>query len=66
MDKITGTGNWIEILSLILIVLSFYFSLSFFYYLKLGDERAIKQTKLAAVICLALSLFIPAIVNGYK
>jgi len=66
MDKITGTGNWIEILSLILMVLSFYFSLSFFYYLKLGDERAIKQTKLAAVICLALSLFIPAIFNLYK
>ncbi len=67
MDNLNfmGTGNWLGILSLILIVLCFYFSLSFFQYLKLGDERLIKQSKLVAVFCLALSLLIPAIFNFY-
>ncbi|MFC5588157.1 hypothetical protein ACFPRA_04640 [Sporosarcina soli] len=67
MDNLNfmGTGNWLGILSLILIVLCFYFSLSFFQYLKLGDERLIKQSKFAAVFFLALSLLIPAIFNFY-
>ncbi len=60
-----GTGNWIGILSTILIVLCFYFSLTFFQNLKLGDERLIKQSKLAAVLCLALSLLIPALYSPY-
>ena len=67
MDNIIfmGAGNLLGILSLVLIVLCFYFSLSFFHYLKLGDERLIKQSKFAAVLCLALSLLIPAIFNFY-
>jgi hypothetical protein len=63
--NLMGTANWLGIFSVILIVLCFYFSLSFFYYLKLGDERLIKQSKFAAVLCLALSLLIPAIYNFY-
>ncbi|MBS4175555.1 hypothetical protein KHA87_20065 [Bacillus sp. FJAT-49736] len=60
-----GTGNWLGILSTIFIVLSFYFGLSFFQYLKLGDERLIKQSKIAAVICLAFGLLIPVFYGLY-
>ena len=60
-----GAGNWLGILSTILIVLTFYFSLTFFQHLKLDDERLIKQSKLAAVFCLALSLLIPALYSLY-
>lgn len=60
-----GVGNWLGILSLILIVLCFYFSLSFFQYVKSGNERLSKQSKSVAVLCLALSLLIPAIFNIY-
>ena len=60
-----GTGNWLGILSTILIILCFYFTLTFFQSLKSGDERIIRQYKLAAVISLALGLFIPAIYNLY-
>ena len=55
--------KWLDSLSLMLIVLCFYFTLTFFHYLKLGDERIIKQSKLAAVIFLALSLLLPVINN---
>ena len=67
MDNITfmGAGNWLGIISMILIVLCLYFSLTFFQHLKLGDERLIKQSKLAAVFCLALSLLIPALYGLY-
>ncbi|MEI5909096.1 hypothetical protein WAK64_18765 [Bacillus spongiae] len=63
MDDTTliSAGNWIGVLSIILLVLCFYFSLTFFQYLKLGDERTIKQSKLAAVSFLALGLLIPAL-----
>ena len=63
----TGMGirNWLGVFSATFIVLCFYFSLTFFQYLKLGDERLIKQSKLAAVLCLALSLLIPALYNLY-
>ena len=42
------TEDWLGILSTILIVLGFYFGLTFIQYLKLGDERTIKQSKFAA------------------
>ena len=63
--SLMGAGNWISILSTILIVLCFYFSLTFFHHLKSGDERLIKQSKLAAVFCLATSLLIPAFYSLY-
>ncbi|MFF2753006.1 hypothetical protein ACFVR1_04505 [Psychrobacillus sp. NPDC058041] len=59
--NLLGAGNWLGILSTILIVLCFYFSLSFFQHLKTGEERLIKQSKFAAVFCLAMSLLIPAL-----
>ncbi|MFL0366233.1 hypothetical protein ACH0BF_24965 [Pseudobacillus sp. 179-B 2D1 NHS] len=64
-ETLMGTGNWLSIISTLLILLCFYFSLTFFQHLKLGDERLIKQSKLAAVFCLALSLLIPALYSLY-
>ena len=55
------TEDWLGILSTILIVLGFYFVLTFIQYLKLGDERIIKQTKFAAVSCLAIGLLLPTL-----
>ena len=60
-----GVWNWLGILSTILIVLCFYFSLTFFQHLKIGDERLIKQAKFAAVLCLAMSILIPALHSLY-
>jgi uncharacterized protein YacL len=60
-----GAGNWLGILSTIMFILSFYFSLTFFHYLKIGDQRIIKQSKLAAVACLAIGLLIPAFYSFY-
>ncbi|MFJ7744560.1 hypothetical protein [Peribacillus sp. NPDC097295] len=62
---IIGAGNWLGILSTILFILSFYFTLTFFQSLKSGNERIIRQYKLAAVFSLALGLIIPAIYNLY-
>lgn len=47
--NLLGVGNLLGILSTILIVFCFYFSLTFFQYIKIGDERLIKQSKFAAV-----------------
>lgn len=60
-----GTGNWLGILSTILFIIGFYFTLTFFQSLLSGDERIIRQNKLAAVISIALGLLIPAIYNLY-
>lgn len=60
-----GTGNWIGIFSIILIVLCFYLTLTFFQHVKQGDTREAKQSKFGAVICLAASLLIPEIYNLY-
>lgn len=65
MEGFMGTGNWLGILSIVFIVLCFYFTLTFFQYLKQEDARLTKQSKLGAVICLAASLLIPAIYNFY-
>jgi hypothetical protein len=45
------------------IVLCFYFTLTYFHHLKMGDDRGIKKTKWAAVVCLALALVAPALYN---
>lgn len=65
MEGFMGTGNWLGILSIVLIVLCFYFTLTFFQYLKQEDARLTKQSKFGAVFCLAASLLIPAIYNFY-
>lgn len=53
------TVKWIGILSSILIILCFYFTLSFIENLRTGDERVIKQSKISAVVCLTLALLLP-------
>ena len=60
-----GVGNWIGIFSTVLLIICFYFTLTFFQNVKSGDERLMKQAKLAAVICLALALLFPAFYNFY-
>ncbi|WP_100404087.1 hypothetical protein [Bacillus sp. FJAT-42315] len=63
--NVFGWANWIGILSTTFTILCFYFSLTFFQHLKSDNERMINQSKLAAVICLALALLVPAIYNLY-
>ncbi|MCG3088716.1 hypothetical protein [Sporosarcina cyprini] len=58
MESVPG---WAVILSLILFILCFYFTLTFFQYVKADDMRLAKQSKAAAVGCIALGLLIPAI-----
>ena len=53
------TVNWIGILSTVLWIASFYFTLTFIESLRNSDGRIIKQSKLAAVVCLALALLLP-------
>lgn len=52
--------GWPGIISVVLIIFCFYFTLTFFESLHKDDERITKQSKLAAVICLGLALIIPA------
>ncbi|MFS0636966.1 hypothetical protein AB1K84_13785 [Mesobacillus foraminis] len=60
-----GTGNWLGILSAILMVLCFYFFLTFLQHLKAGEQRLIRQSKIAAVLCLAVSVLVPLLYNLY-
>ncbi|WP_442600085.1 hypothetical protein [Neobacillus sp. D3-1R] len=60
-----GVGNWIGILTTCLIILCFYFTLTFFEQLRKGEERIIKQSKIAATICFTLAFIIPAIYKYY-
>lgn len=55
------TGIWFTAISILLIVSSLYFVLTFFEQLKKGDERIARQSKFGAVICLALSLLAPVV-----
>ncbi|SFC81250.1 hypothetical protein SAMN05443252_106302 [Bacillus sp. OV322] len=50
---------WITLFTFILIICCFYFTLTFFQHLRNGEEREIKQSKQAAVICFALMLLLP-------
>lgn len=63
--SLMGTGNWFNIISILLIVLCFSLTLNFFQHLKSGDEQRMEQSKKGAVISLALALLIPAIYNFY-
>lgn len=60
-----GMGSWIGIVSALLFVASFYFALTFFEQLKSEDERVRKQSKIAALICLAVALLLPAVYQLY-
>lgn len=51
--EILNTGNWLGLLTPILMIACFYFTLTFFDALRKGDERVTKQSKLAATICIA-------------
>jgi len=44
-------------------ILCFYFTLTYFHHLKTGDDRGIKNTKWAAVVCLVFALVAPALYN---
>ena len=63
--NLMGAANWIDILSRIFIILCLYCVLTFFQHLKNNDERLIKQSKLAAVFCLAVALLVPAFYGLY-
>ncbi|PUB10306.1 hypothetical protein [Paenisporosarcina sp. OV554] len=60
-----GAGNWIGIVTTTLIVLCFYFTLTFFEHLRKGDERITKQSKIVATTCIALALIVPVVYNIY-
>ncbi|MET0959115.1 MAG: hypothetical protein ABWX58_02120 [Psychrobacillus psychrotolerans] len=46
MDNFMMTGNWVGISANVFIILTFYFTLTFFQNLKQGDTRLVKQSKL--------------------
>ncbi len=56
--EVTKEGIGISIILILFIVLCFYFTLTFFESLRKGDERIIKQSKFAAIICMAIALII--------
>ncbi len=60
-----GTGNWLGVLSTVLLILSIYFTFSFLEHLKDGDKRLRTQSKILALVCIASALMIPSIYNFY-
>jgi hypothetical protein len=56
--EVSREGIGMSIILILLIVLCFYFTLTFFESLRKGDERIIKQSKFAAIICMAIALII--------
>ncbi|MFD2751798.1 hypothetical protein ACFSUM_15510 [Virgibacillus siamensis] len=57
------TAGWHVIISVLLIIFSFYFTLTFIENLHKGeDERVTKQSKLAAIICFGIALVIPFLI----
>lgn len=60
-----GTGNLLGVASTILLILSIYFTFTFFEHLKSGENRLRKQSKIAALICIAGALLIPSVYNFY-
>ncbi|MFC4713665.1 hypothetical protein [Planococcus dechangensis] len=60
-----GAGSWLGIVSALLFAASLYFALTFFEQLKTGEHRLLKQAKIAAVLCLAGALLLPAIYQMY-
>ena len=65
-SALLGTTNIIfGLLVAVFYVLCFYFTLTYFQSLKKTDERVTNQMKFAAVICLAVALLLPAILNAF-
>lgn len=61
VHSVTGAMEiWFVIFSVCMLTISFYFTLTYFEYLKHGDNRLIKQTKFFAVLSLFLALGVPA------
>ncbi|GEL77402.1 hypothetical protein TMU01_16370 [Tenuibacillus multivorans] len=52
--------NIVVIVSVLLTILCFYYTLTFIENLQKGDERVTNQSKMAAIICFALAFIIPA------
>jgi len=68
MENMTffGTANIVVgLLVPVFYVLCFYFTLSYFQSLRKTDDRVTNQMKFAAIICLAVALFMPAFLNAY-
>ncbi|ALS76340.1 hypothetical protein AUC31_14550 [Planococcus rifietoensis] len=57
------TQRWLEILSVVLLIIGFYFTFNFFEYLKSDEDRLRKQAKIAALICIAGAFLIPIFYN---
>lgn len=53
--------GWLGLISIVFIILCFYFTLSFIENLHKDDERITKQSKRAAIICLGSALLIPVL-----
>ena len=59
--EVTKEGIGLSIILILFIVLCFYFTVTFFEALCKGDQRIIKQSKFAAIICMAIALIIGVI-----
>lgn len=58
-----GTTIWLGLVSPVFLVITLYFTLTFFQQMKAGNQTAMVQSKLFAVICLAIALIVPVIFN---
>ena len=58
-------GSSMGIFTVLMLAVCLYFTLTYFEYLKQGDKRLTKQSKLFAVITLFLALGVPAIYRIY-
>ncbi len=54
--EVSREGIGMSPILILFIVLCFYFTFIFFEALRKGDERIIKQSKFAAIICMAIAL----------
>lgn len=52
------------ILVILFLVFAFYYTLNFIEHLHKGDERTVKQSKYAALVCFGVSIVI-LVVSGY-
>jgi hypothetical protein len=50
--------GWLSFISISLFILCFFFTLNFIENLHEGDKRVAVQSKITAIVCLGLSLFI--------
>ncbi|MGG0644119.1 hypothetical protein ABE021_09275 [Sporosarcina gallistercoris] len=57
----TSTAHWMTNVSALSVIGCLYFILTFFQHIKMEDERLAQQSKIAAVVCLAIALLIQAI-----